>query len=53
MAPLLLVLLLALVLFGAGFSLEAQWWIAVVVLLLRVLGFMVRTATGSGSRARW
>jgi hypothetical protein len=30
MVPLILVLLLALILFGAGFALKALWWIAVV-----------------------
>ncbi len=31
--PLLLVLLLALILFGAGFALKALWWVAVIVLV--------------------
>ncbi|MFF2779424.1 hydrophobic protein [Streptomyces sp. NPDC058052] len=51
MVPLLLVLLLILVLFGTGFAVEALWWIALVVLVLWVLGFLFR---GSGSRwYRW
>ena len=54
MVPLLLVLLLALVLFGAGFALKALWWIAVIVLVLWVLGFVVRpAAAGGGKRGRW
>ncbi|MER6969409.1 hydrophobic protein [Streptomyces halstedii] len=41
MVPILLVLLLALILFGAGFALKALWWIAVIVLLVVwLLGFV-------------
>ncbi|MET7760851.1 hydrophobic protein [Streptomyces sp. NPDC005336] len=53
MIPLLLVLLLALVLFGAGFALKALWWIAVIVLVLWLLGFVVRTTKAGGGRGRW
>ncbi|MFH8369702.1 hydrophobic protein [Streptomyces sp. NPDC018031] len=53
MIPLLLVLLLALVLFGAGFALKALWWIAVIVLVLWVLGFLVRPVGAGGRRGRW
>ncbi|GAA0617737.1 MULTISPECIES: hydrophobic protein [Streptomyces] len=53
MVPLLLVLLLALVLFGAGFALKALWWIAVIVLAVWLLGFVVRAADSSGRRGRW
>ncbi|MFE7775256.1 hydrophobic protein [Streptomyces sp. NPDC057445] len=53
MVPLLLVLLLALVLFGAGFALKALWWIAAVVLVLWLLGFVVRPAGHGASRGRW
>ncbi|MEU4098614.1 hydrophobic protein [Streptomyces sp. NPDC026673] len=52
MVPLLLVLLLALVLFGAGFALKALWWIAVIVLVVWLLGFVFRAAEGGGRR-RW
>ncbi|MFI0816700.1 hydrophobic protein [Streptomyces sp. NPDC021098] len=52
MVPLLVVLLLALLLFGAGFALKALWWIAVVVLAVWLLGFIVRPTTG-GRRGRW
>ncbi|MGP3978186.1 DUF5670 family protein [Streptomyces sp. 8N114] len=52
MGALLLVLLLALILFGAGFALKALWWIAVIVLVLWLLGFFVRPAVG-GRRGRW
>ncbi|MFE3483782.1 DUF5670 family protein, partial [Streptomyces anulatus] len=44
MVPLLLVLLLALVLFGVGFAVKALWWIAVIVLVLWLIGFFVRPA---------
>ncbi|MCX2924121.1 hypothetical protein [Streptomyces sp. NEAU-W12] len=38
------VLLPALILFGAGFALGAVRWIAVLVLVVWVLGFVVRPA---------
>ena len=53
MVPLILVLLLALILFGAGFALKALWWIAGIVLVLWLLGFVFRSAGPSGSRGRW
>ncbi|MFE9423728.1 hydrophobic protein [Kitasatospora sp. NPDC006697] len=53
MVPLLLVLLLALILFGAGFALKALWWIAVVVFVVWLLGFVARGTGASGSRGRW
>jgi hypothetical protein len=53
MLPLLLVLLLVLILFGAGFALKALWWIAVILLILWVLGFVFRGAGASGTRGRW
>jgi hypothetical protein len=53
MVPLLLVLLLALILFGAGFALKALWWIAIIVLVLWLLGFVFRGAGASGGRRRW
>ncbi|MFF7335606.1 hydrophobic protein [Streptomyces sp. NPDC090306] len=52
MVPLLLVLLLALILFGAGFALKALWWIAVIVLIVWVLGFVIKPS-GSGRKGRW
>ncbi|MDI9884451.1 hydrophobic protein [Streptomyces sp. HNM0645] len=52
MVPSLLVLLLALILFGAGFALEALWWIAVVVLVVWLLGFVIRPAVTGGRRGR-
>ncbi|GAA3293148.1 hypothetical protein GCM10020295_14240 [Streptomyces cinereospinus] len=53
MVPILLVLLLVLVLFGAGFAVEVLWWIAVAVLVLWLLGFLLRGTTAGGTRGRW
>jgi energy-coupling factor transporter transmembrane protein EcfT len=53
MIPLILVLLLALILFGAGFALKALWIVAVIVLILWALGFLFRSAGASGTRGRW
>ncbi|MCM2417559.1 hydrophobic protein [Streptomyces sp. H10-C2] len=53
MGPLLLVLLLALILFGAGFALKILWWVAVIVLVVWLLGFVMRGTGASGSRGRW
>ncbi|MEV8019931.1 hydrophobic protein [Streptomyces sp. NPDC086554] len=53
MVPILLVLLLALLLFGAGFAVQALWWIAVIVLVIWLLGFLMRGTTVSGTRPRW
>ncbi|RJQ76626.1 hydrophobic protein [Pseudonocardiaceae bacterium YIM PH 21723] len=43
------VLLLALLLGGLGFAVKALWYVAVVVLILWVLGFVFRGAEGK----RW
>ncbi|MFJ2868049.1 hydrophobic protein [Kitasatospora sp. NPDC087314] len=48
---LVLALLLALILGGAGFAIHILWWIALAVLVLRVLCF-VFTDGGAGGR-RW
>ncbi|MFJ2768771.1 hydrophobic protein [Streptomyces sp. NPDC087300] len=53
MVPILLVLLLALLLFGAGFAVKVLWWIAIAVLVIWLLGFLMRSTTASGSRSRW
>jgi hypothetical protein len=54
MVPILLVLLLALILFGAGFALHLLWWIAIIVLVVWALGFLIRpAASGGGKRSRW
>jgi hypothetical protein len=49
---LLLVLLLILVLFGAGFAVELLWYLAIALLILWVIGFFVRGAEG-GRWYRW
>jgi CHASE2 domain-containing sensor protein len=46
------VLLLALILFGAGFAVHVLWWIALITLALWLLGFLLRAAEGAGSRRR-
>jgi hypothetical protein len=48
MLALLLVLLLVLVLFGAGFAVNLLWIIAAIVLALWLIGFLAR-----GPEARW
>jgi len=48
----LLVLLLALLLGGLGFAIHVLWWIALVVLVIGLIGFVVRMG-GGGSRGRW
>jgi lysylphosphatidylglycerol synthetase-like protein (DUF2156 family) len=52
MALILLVLLLALLLGGLGFAVHILWWIALIVLIVWILGFLVRVGEG-GSRSRW
>ncbi|MEW1914101.1 hydrophobic protein [Kitasatospora sp. NPDC085895] len=53
MLAVVLVLLLALLLFGAGFAVKALWWVAVVVLAVWLIGFVARGTTAGGSRGRW
>ncbi|MDT3396221.1 hydrophobic protein [Streptomyces sp. B1866] len=53
MAPLLLVLLIALILFGVGFALKVLWWVAIAVLVIWALGFVFRTVEHGGGRRRW
>ncbi|MEV0694361.1 hydrophobic protein [Streptomyces sp. NPDC050388] len=50
---LLLVLLLALVLFGVGSAVKILWWVALAVLVLWLLGFVVRSTSVGGGRGRW
>lgn len=45
----LLILILALLLGGLGFAIHALWWIALIVLVVWLVGFLVRTGEGS----RW
>lgn len=53
MALILLVLLLALILGGLGFALHVLWWIAAVVLLIWLIGFVVRVGGGGSHWYRW
>lgn len=46
------VLILAALLFGLGFAVHVLWWLAVIVLILWLLGFFLRSGSGAGSR-RW
>ena len=48
MGAMLLFLLLALVLFGFGFTMKVLWYIAVFMLIVWVLGFFMR-----GGDQRW
>ena len=52
MALILAVLLIALILGGLGFAVHVLWWIALVVLVIWLLGFLLRAAEGAG-RSRW
>jgi hypothetical protein len=52
MGIILLVLLLAIILFGLGFALHVLWWIALAVLVLWLIGFVVRTGEGT-ARHHW
>ena len=54
MLVLLLVLLLALILAGAGFRLHLRWLLAMIVLAMWLLGLLFRSAGSAGSRrSRW
>jgi hypothetical protein len=47
MGAMLLLLLLAIVLFGAGFAVKALWYVAVVLFIVWLIGmFTGRTRTG-------
>jgi hypothetical protein len=50
--PLILVLVLAVVLFGAGAAFEFLKLVAVIVAAVWLLGFLVRP-TRAGTRGRW
>jgi hypothetical protein len=52
MVLVLVVLLLALLLGGLGFAVHVLWWIALIVLVIWLLGFLIRVGE-SGSRSRW
>jgi hypothetical protein len=44
------VLLLALILGGLGFAVHVLWWIALIVLVIWLVGFLFRSAGTAGSR---
>jgi hypothetical protein len=44
MLLMVLLLLVVLVLFGAGFALHLLWWVAIAALILWLIGFFVRRA---------
>ncbi|MFJ5271157.1 hydrophobic protein [Streptomyces sp. NPDC088358] len=52
MVPLTVVLLLALLLFGAGFAVQGPWWIAVIVPAVWLLGSEVRPGAAADRRGR-
>ncbi|MFF2350437.1 hydrophobic protein [Kitasatospora sp. NPDC058115] len=53
MVPLLLVLLVALLLFGLGFAVKVLWWAAIFVFVVWLIGFIARGTGAAGSRSRW
>lgn len=52
MLIILAVLLLALILGGLGFALHVLWWVALVVLVIWLVGFLFREVEGAGRRRR-
>ena len=44
MMLMLVLLLIVLVLFGAGFALHLLWWVAIAALVLWLIGFFMRRA---------
>lgn len=52
MLLILAVLLIALILGGLGFAIHVLWWVALVVLVLWLLGFLFRVGEGVGGRRR-
>jgi hypothetical protein len=47
------VLLLAVLLAGLGFALHLLWWIALIVVVVWLLGFVLRGTAGSSRWYRW
>ena len=52
MLLILLILLLAVILFGVGFAAHVLWWLALAVLVIWLPGFLIRVCEG-GTRRRW
>ena len=53
MGVILAVLLIALILGGLGFAIHVLWWIGLVVLVVWLLGFLIRSAEGGRRWYRW
>jgi hypothetical protein len=53
MPVIIAVLLLAVLLFGLGFALHILWWIALIVLVLWLVGFVLRGPSGPRRWYRW
>jgi hypothetical protein len=54
MGIILAVLILAIILGGLGFAIHVLWWIALVVLVIWLVGFLARSSSGAGgARGRW
>jgi hypothetical protein len=53
MGVVLVVLLLALLLGGLGFAVHVLWWIALIVLVVWLVGFVMRSTDSAGTRSRW
>lgn len=53
MAPALIVLLIALILGGAGFAWNVLWWIALVVFVFWLAGWVVGAGASTGGRRVW
>lgn len=53
MPVILAVLIIALILGGLGFAIHVLWWIALVVLVLWLFGFLFRGGGGGGRWYRW
>ncbi len=54
MGVILAVLILALILGGLGFAVHVLWWIALIVFVAWLIGFVFSEAAGAGSgRRRW
>ena len=52
MLALILLAILAVILFGVGFTIHVLWWIAIAAAIVWLLGFVIRPA-GGARRARW
>jgi hypothetical protein len=53
MVLLVVVLLLVLVMGGFGFAFHLFWFLAALLLVAWLLGFVVRSTGSGGSRSRW